>query len=75
MLISAEDRCFLFEFTKEHSAENALNKIVEKKYFNAAVNLNLPYLLIGIDVGKVEETIDISINFLFNKKSGEGTKI
>ncbi|XP_065203315.1 uncharacterized protein in vnfD 5'region-like [Planococcus citri] len=75
MCISAEDRWFVFEFTKTHSAKKALNKISKKKYFNAALHSKSRYLLIGIAVGKVEETIDVSINYLFNTTLGKGTMI
>lgn len=75
MCILGEGRCFLFEFTVKYSAEHALKKILSKKYYNRVLQTKSPFLLIGIDVGEVEETVDVSINFLFNRTSGRGTKI
>jgi len=66
-----EDRCFVLEESMELSAEDALQKIFTKQYNLPAVNLGLPYLLIGLSVGEgINGIADISLCFChgdFNK--------
>jgi len=74
LCIVGEDRCFVFEETCQEMAEKALQKLLKKKYFKI-VEESKPFVLIGINVKGVENIPIVSMNYLFNEKSGNGREV
>ncbi len=71
--VLSKDRCFLFEESMKLSGEDASKKIIRKQYYKQVENAKLPYILIGLGVGKDQEgKFNVTISFLLNKKTGNG---
>jgi hypothetical protein len=74
--IVTQDKCILFEESLKLSGQDALAKIIEKKYYKRAQEKGLPFVLIGLGVGKfVEGNRDITMSFLLNKVKGVGVNV
>jgi hypothetical protein len=72
LFITMDSKCFVIEETLIGSGEEALEKLIEKKYYKKVDGRGLPYMLIGMGLQKTTQGhVDITMSCLINKIKGK----
>lgn len=76
LFVQMKSKCFILEETMICTGKEALEKLIFKKYYEKAIEVKLPYMLIGVSVCYSAKSLeDISIAFIVNKTTGNVTVV